>query len=1076
MDLSRFFIDRPIFAAVLSIIIFTAGLIAIPNIPISEYPSVVPPSVQVVAVYPGANPTVISETVAAPLEEAINGVEGMIYMKSVAGADGVMQLTVTFRIGTNIDLAAVQVQNRVAQAAPRLPEAVRDLGVTTQKQSPTLTMVVHLTSPKHSYDALYLTNYANLHVRDELARLQGVGQATVFGAGAYAMRVWLDPQQVASRGLTADDVVNAIREQNVQVSAGVLGGPPQQKESDIQLSVNAHGRLASIEEFGNIVLKTGNRGEVTRLKDVSRIELGASGYALRSQLDNQDAAAVVIFESPGANSIALSDAVRARMSELATQFPQDIQWSVVYDPTVFVRESIRAVIHTLLEAVALVVLVVLVFLQTWRASIIPLLAVPISVVGTFAVLWLLGFSVNVLTLFGLVLAIGIVVDDAIVVVENVERNIEEGLSARAAAHQAMSEVSGPIVAIALVLTAVFVPIAFISGVTGQFYRQFAVTIAISTIISAINSLTLSPALAASLLRPAGAPKDALARGIDAVFGGFFIGFNRFFKRSANAYARRIDWITTRTTRLLVIYGVLLVVAILAFRSVAPGFIPTQDKQYLFAVALLPEGASLDRTDRMMHKMADIALKTPGVEHAVEFPGLNGVHFTNTSNTATMFVGLKPASERSIAASDIAGMLSMQFSQLQEGIAFALMPPPVLGLGNSAGFEMYLEDRAGLGYGELNNQIQTLAGTLRQTPGFNPYTVFSAYQSNVPQLQADVDRTRAKQQGVPLTNVFDTLQVYLGSEYVNDLNLFGKTYGVYVQADAPFRRTAADITNLKTRNVDGQMVPIGSVVDVKPSFGPDPVIRYNGYPAADLTGSADPSRLSSAQALAKVSEVARKLLPNGMNIEWTGLTYQQVTQGNSSTYVFPLCVLLVFLVLAALYESWSLPLAVILIVPMAMLAAMGSIFLINLVHGLSLAFFPPKGPPTFLDNNIFTQIGLVVLMGLSCKNAILIVEFARELERRGRSVLQAAVEACRLRLRPILMTSFAFIMGVVPLVFAHGAGEEVRHVIGITVFFGMLGVTFFGLFLTPVFYVVLRTLARRREAAAPAAPAAEPHHE
>jgi len=1064
MDLSRFFIDRPIFGGVLSIVVFAAGLIAIPNIPVSEYPSVVPPTVQVRAVYPGANPTVNSETVAAPLEEAINGVEGLIYMKSVAGSDGVLQLNVTFKIGTNIDLAAVQVQNRVAQAAPRLPDAVRALGVTTQKQSPSLTMVVHLTSPTHRYDALYLANYANLHIRDELARLPGVGQAAVFGAGAYAMRVWLDPAQVAARGLTASDVVNAIREQNVQVSAGVLGAPPQAHESDLQLSINAHGRLASKEEFGNVVLKTGIHGEVTRLSDVARIELGASDYALRSLLNNEQAAAIVIFESPGANSIALSDAVRARMTEIARQFPEGVAWSVVYDPTVFVRESISAVIHTLLEATALVVIVVLVFLQTWRASIIPLLAVPISIVGTFAVLWVLGYSVNVLTLFGLVLAIGIVVDDAIVVVENVERNIAGGRSAREAAHQAMSEVSGPIVAIALVLSAVFVPIAFLGGVTGQFYRQFAVTIAISTIISAINSLTLSPALAAALLRPAGAPKDALARAIDRVCGRFFAGFNRLFRRSADRYAGGVERVTARTGRALVLYGALIVVAFGAFRGVASGFIPTQDKQYLFAVALLPEGASLDRTQRFVEKMADIALHTPGVASAVEFPGLNGVHFTNTPNTGTMFVGLKPFDERTQPAAEIAAQLSMRFSQLREGIGFALMPPPVLGLGNAAGFELYVEDRAGLGYGELDTHVQALAATVRQTPGFNPYSVLSAYQANVPQLDASVDRIRAKQQGVPLSSVFDTLQVYLGSAYVNDFNLFGKTYGVYVQADAPFRRTTADVANLKTRNVDGQMVPIGNLVDVRSSYGPDPVIRYNGYPAADLSGGADPSRMSSSQALAKVQELAGRMLPNGMVFEWTGLTYQQVIQGRAGLLIFPICVLLVFLVLAALYESWALPLAVILIVPMAMLAAMSGIWLVNFVHGASLALFPPKGPPSFLDNNIFTQIGLVVLMGLSCKNAILIVEFARELEHHGRSVLEAAIESCRLRLRPILMTSFAFIMGVVPLVFAAGAGAEVRHVMGVTVFFGMLGVTFFGLFLTPVFYVVLRTLVKRREAA------------
>ena len=1062
MDLSRFFIDRPIFAAVLSIVIFAGGLIAIPNIPVSEYPAVVPPTVQVRAIYPGANPTVISETVAAPLEDAINGVENLIYMKSVAGSDGVMLLNVTFKIGTDVDLAAVQVQNRVAQAAPRLPDAVRALGVTTQKQSPTLTMVVHLTSPQHRYDALYLSNYANLHIRDELARLQGVGAAVVAGAGNYAMRVWLDPAQVAARGLIASDVVTAIREQNAQVSAGTLGAPPQAQEADLQLSVNAHGRLTSKEEFGNIVLKTSADGAVTRLADVARIELGASDYALRSLLNNEKAAAILIFESPGANSIALSDAVRAKMRETAQRFPEGIAWSVVYDPTVSVRESISAVIHTLLEATLLVVLVVLVFLQTWRASIIPLLAVPVSIVGTFGMLWLLGFSVNVLTLFGMVLAIGIVVDDAIVVVENVERNIQEGRTAREAAHQALSEVSGPIVAIALVLSAVFVPIAFLGGVTGQFYRQFAVTIAISTIISAINSLTLSPALAATLLRPAGAPKDRLARLIDTALGGFFVRFNRFFGGAAERYGRRIGGITSRTRRMLAIYAVLIVVAVGAFRGVASGFIPTQDKQYLFAVALLPEGASLDRTERFVKKMADIALQTPGVTNAVEFPGLNAVHFTNTPNTGTMFVGLKPAEMRSLSAAEISAQLSIRFSQLREGIGFALMPPPVQGLGNAAGFELYVEDRAGLGYGELNTQVQTLAGTLRQTPGFNPYSVFSAYQANVPQLDANVDRVRAKQQGVPLTNVFDALQVYLGSVYVNDFNLFGKTYGVYVQADAPFRRTVADIANLKTRNAAGQMVLLGSLVDLHPTYGPDPVIRYNGYPAADLSAGADPSRMSSSQAFAKVQELARRMLPNGMTFEWSGLTYQQVTQGHAAIVVFPICVVLVFLVLAALYESWSLPLAVIMIVPMAMLAAMGGIWMINFLHGLSLAFFPPKGPPTFLDNNIFTQIGLVVLMGLSCKNAILIVEFARELENRGRTVAQAAIESCRLRLRPILMTSFAFIMGVVPLVFASGAGSEVRHVMGVTVFFGMLGVTFFGLFLTPVFYVVLRTAVKRRQ--------------
>jgi len=1057
-DFSKFFIDRPIFAAVLSILIFAAGLIALPNIPVSEYPSVVPPTVQVRALYPGANPTVISETVAAPLEDAINGVEGLIYAKSVAGSDGTMQLDVTFKIGTDIDQAAVQVQNRVDQALPRLPDAVRALGVTTQKRSPTLTMVVHLVSPDHRYNALYLSNYAVLHIQDELARLPGVGQAVAFGAGTYAMRIWLNPNQLAALHLTTDDVIQALREQNVQVSAGSLGSPPQPQANDFQIAINVQGRLKTIEEFGNVVLKTGTHGDITHLRDVARIELGSNSYSIRSKLDHDDAAAIVIFESPGANSIALSNDVRKKMAELSQQFPEGLQWKVAYDPTVFVRESITKVVHTLLEATLLVVIVVLLFLQTWRASIIPLLAVPVSVIGTFAVLWVLGFSVNVLTLFGMVLAIGIVVDDAIVVVENIERNIEHGLSTREAAHQAMSEVSGPIVAIALVLAAVFIPIAFLGGVTGQFYRQFAVTIAISTIISAVNSLTLSPALAATLLKPANAPKDRFALFIDRWLGGFFEKFNRFFKTSADRYSSRIGGVLGRIPRLLAIYAVLVVVTIGAFKAVPNGFIPTQDKQYLFGVALLPEGASIDRTDAFVKQMTDIALTTPGVKSVVAFPGLNGFHFTATPNTATLFIGLDPFDERSLSASDIAVALSMKFSQLKEGIGFALRPPPVLGLGNAAGVEAFIQDRSNFGYGTLSNNAQAFAGQLRQTPGFDPYAVVSAFQSNVPQFTAIINREKAKQLGVPLTGVFDTLQVYMGSAYVNDFNLFGKTLGVYVQADAPFRQTPEDVLNLKTRNLEGQMVALGSVVRLEHSYGPDPVIRFNGYPAADLTAGIDPSRLSSDQALAKVTEMSKQMLPRGMTLAWSGLTYQQTIQGNAALWVFPVCVLLVFLVLAALYESWSLPMAVILIVPIALLAAMGAIFLINLVHGLSLAIVPPKGPPTFLDNNLFTQIGLLVLMGLSCKNAILIVEFARELESKGSDIVSAAIEASRLRLRPILMTSFAFIMGVVPLVFAQGAGAEVRTVMGVTVFFGMLGVTFFGLFLTPVFYVIIRRAA------------------
>ena len=1051
MDFSRFFVDRPIFAAVLSIIIFVAGLIAIPMLPISEYPDVVPPSVQVRAVYPGANPKTIAETVAAPLEEAITGVENMIYMKSVAGSDGVMSLTVTFKIGTDIDLAQVQVQNRVSQATPRLPEDVRRLGVTTLKQSPNLTMVVHLLSPKGNYDITYLRNYAVLHIKDEIARISGVGQALIFGAGDYSMRVWLQPDRVAALGLTAGDVTRAIQEQNLQVSAGSIGAPPQKMNSEMQLSINAQGRLVTEEEFGNVVIKTDANGTVARLKDVARIELGASEYALRSLLSNQQAVAIPIFQAPGSNAIAMSDAVRAKMGELAKQFPEGVTWDVVYDPTVFVRDSIKAVITTLFEAIALVVIVVILFLQTWRASIIPLLAVPVSVIGTFAVLWMLGFSINVLTLFGLVLAIGIVVDDAIVVVENVERNIEEGHSPLEAAHRAMSEVSGPIIAIALVLCAVFVPIAFIDGVTGQFYRQFAVTIAISTVISAINSLTLSPALAAALLKPHGAPKDWLTKFIDAAFGWVFRPFNRFFRRASDGYANGGRPALKRAPLMVLVYALLIGLTVIGFRAVPGGFIPTQDKLYLFAGAKLPEGASLDRTEAVIRRMSEIALETPGVATAVAFPGLNAIQFTNTPNMGTIFFGLKPFSERDgLSAEQIVQQLNGRFfGEIKEGLAFAAMPPPVLGLGQSAGYEMYVQDRSGLGYGELQRQVEALSGAIMSTPGFE--RPFSSYQSNVPQLSADVDRIKAKEQGVALTDLFETLQVYLGSRYVNDFNRFGRTYQVIAQADANFRDEVADIANLKTRNTAGAMVPIGSVVKIGQTYGPDPVIRYNGYPAADLQGGADPRLLSSAQAVQGAAAFAQRQLPNGMSFEWTALTYQQVTQGKAALLVFPLCVLLVFLVLAALYESWSLPLSVILIVPMCMLSAIAGVWL------------------TGGDNNIFTQIGLVVLMGLACKNAILIVEFARELEqKRGMSIVEAALEACRLRLRPILMTSFAFIMGVLPLVFAHGAGAEIRHAMGVTVFAGMLGVTLFGLFLTPVFYVLIRKLATRGSRRAPAA--------
>ena len=1040
MEFSKFFIDRPIFAAVLSIVIFVSGLLAIPALPISEYPEVVPPSVVVRAVYPGANPKVIAETVATPLEEQINGVEGMMYIKSVAGSDGVLVTTVTFRPGINADDATVRVQNRVAQAQARLPADVVRQGITVQKQSPTFLMVVHLTSPDKQYDTLYLRNYARLHVKDTLARIPGVGEVNVFGGGDYAMRAWLNPEAIASRGLTAGDVIAAMREQNVQVSAGQVGAEPM-PNSDFLSLINAQGRLTTVEEFGNIVLKTGDNGQIVKLSDVARLELGAGDYTLRAKLDQNSAVVGMgVFQAPGANALDIRDQVIATMDAMQKTFPPGIKYEAVYDTTVFVRESINSVVATLLEAVALVVLVVILFLQTWRASIIPLIAVPVSIVGTFAVLHLLGFSINTLTLFGLVLAIGIVVDDAIVVVENVERHIEAGAQPLEAAHLAMREVSGPIIAITLVLCAVFVPMAFLTGVTGQFYKQFAVTIAISTVISAINSLTLSPALAAKLLKSHDAPKDGPSRLIDRLFGWLFRPFNRFFNRSSQRYEGAVSRALGKRGAVFAVYVVLLIGAGAMFKAVPAGFIPVQDKLYLIAGVKMPEGASIERTDAVLKKMAKLAMEVEGVQDEIAFPGLNPLQFTNTPNSGVVFFNLKPFGERKNRAEQITAELNQKFAGIQEGFTFAFMPPPIQGLGNGSGWSLFIEDRTRLGYGELQNAVQAFQGAASQTPGLG--FPISSYQANVPQLDAEVDRVKAKAQGVPLTELFDTLQTYLGSAYVNDFNMFGRTWQVIAQADGGFRDQVEDIANLRTRNANGEMVPIGSMVNIKQTYGPDPVIRFNGYPAADLLGEADPRVLSSGEAMAKVTELAQQVLPPGMGIDWSDLSYQQATQGKAALVVFPLAVLLAFLVLAALYESWTLPLAVILIVPMTLLSALFGVWVMG------------------GDNNVFVQVGLVVLMGLACKNAILIVEFARELELQGKGIVESALEACRLRLRPIIMTSVAFIAGTVPLVLSSGAGAEVRSVTGITVFAGMLGVTLFGLFLTPVFYVALRKLANR----------------
>jgi len=1045
MNFSRFFIRRPIFAGVLSMLIFLVGLIAMWRLPISEYPEVVPPTIVVRANYPGANPKTIAETVASPLEQAVNGVEDSLYQFSQATPDGVMTLTVTFKLGTDIDKAQVQVQNRVSQALPKLPEEVRQFGVTTTKQSPDLTMVVHLFSPNGRYDEVYLRNYATLQVKDVLARIPGAGDVQVFGSGDYAMRLWLNPDQLAARNLTASDVVAAVREQNVQIAAGAIGQQPVSRPVEFELQINAKGRLVSAEEFGQIVLKTGPNGQKILLKDVGRVELSADSYSLRSLLDNKTAVALPIFQTPGANALQLSTSVRQTMEQLKQNFPDGIDYSVVYDPTVFVRHSIEAVVHTLVEAILLVVLVVILFLQTWRASIIPLAAVPVSLVGTFAAMLALGFSINNLSLFGLVLAIGIVVDDAIVVVENVERNIALGLAPIEAAERAMNEVTSPIIATALVLCAVFVPTAFISGLTGQFYKQFAITIAISTVISAFNSLTLSPALCAVLLKTHGDSKDWFARLMDKSLSWFFRPFNKVFAWSGNRYSAGVGAVLRKSVLALVVYAGLVVLTAWSFHKVPTGFVPTQDKQYLVAFAQLPDASSLDRTETVIRRMSEIGLKQPGVQSAVAFPGLSISGFSVAPDAGIVFFCLKPFEERqtpNLSGPAIASALNQQFASIQDAFILTVPPPPVMGLGTIGGFKFFVEDRADLGYDALYQNLQTIMGKSYQTRGLD--SVFSTFTVNVPQLDAEIDRIKAKQQGVPLQNLFETMQVYLGSLYINDFNRFGRTYKVIAQSDAEFRERQEQITRLKTRNNQGQMVPLGTLVKVTETHGPARAMRYNGYPAAEINGGPAVG-FSSGQAEALISKLTTDTLPKGLAYEWTDLTYQRILAGNTAVYIYPLCLLLVFLVLAAQYESFRLPLAIILIVPMCLLFAITGVWL--------------KGS----DNNIFTQIGLIVLVGLACKNAILIVEFAKhKQDEEGLTAIQAAIEACRLRLRPILMTSIAFIAGVFPLVKSHGAGAEMRQAMGIAVFSGMIGVTLFGLFLTPVFYATLMKLGLRKK--------------
>ncbi|MBI5818775.1 MAG: multidrug efflux RND transporter permease subunit [Verrucomicrobia bacterium] len=1044
MNFSHFFIRRPIFAGVLSIITVVLGLVALLTLPISQYPEVTPPTVFVMANYPGASAETVASTVATPLEQEINGVEDMLYMSSACGSDGQLRLGVTFKTGTDLNMAQVQVQNRVSTALPRLPEEVRRLGVTTMKRAPSITLMINLISPSGKYDDLYMGNYAFLHVKDRLARLPGVGDVRIFGVSEYSMRIWIDPNKASSRNLAAAEIVSAIREQNVQVAAGVFGQSPQPADNLFQLTAQTKGRFSTPEEFGEVILKTDADGQVTRLRDVARIELGANDYNLRDYLDGQPSAVVAIFQLPGSNAVETRDAVADTMKDMAKDFPPGLEYRIHFDTTEFIRESIYAVVKTLIEAMILVVIVVVLFLQNWRASLIPLLAVPVSLIGTFAAMALMGFSLNNLSLFGLVLAIGIVVDDAIVVVENVERNIALGLPPVDATHKAMTEVSSAVIAIGLVLAAVFIPTAFLSGLTGQFYRQFALTIAISTLISAFNSLTLSPALAALLLRPHHEEKDFIGKLLHYSVGLIFTGFNRVFDASRNGYVAALGRLLRHCGVGLVIYAGLLVLTWHGFQNVPVGFVPPQDKGYLIAFVQLPDGASIQRTKVVADHMAQIMRKTPGVGHVIEIVGLSFVTLGNQANTSSFFITLEPFAERvkhGRTGDKIVADLRTKFASIQDGFIGVFGPPPVDGLGMVGGFKLQVQDRNEAGFPALQAATYQLMGAASQDKRISG--AISTFRANVPQVFLDVDRAKAKMMHVPLNNVWDTLQIYLGSLYVNDFNAFGRPYRVTAQADAPFRVKAADVINLKTRNEAGDMVPLGTVVKVRDVSAPVSVNRYNMYNAAEITGAPAPG-VSTGDAIKIMDDLAKKILPPGMRIEWTEISLLQIMAGNTAVFIFPFCVLMVFLVLAAQYESWSLPLAIILIVPMCLLFAILGIW--------------ARG----LDNNLFTQIGLVALMGLACKNAILIVEFAKQIQDTGKNRIEAAIEASRLRLRPILMTSLAFAFGVLPMMLSAGAGAEMRRSIGTAVFWGMLGVTFFGIFLTPVFYVVIRAVLERRK--------------
>jgi HAE1 family hydrophobic/amphiphilic exporter-1 len=1048
MRFSHFFVDRPIFASVISIILTLVGVIAFRALPISEYPEIAPPTVVVNATYAGASAEVVAATVATPIEQEINGVDDMLYVVSQSTGDGVAAISVVFKPGTNIDQAQVLVQNRVSIALPRLPEEVQRVGVTVKKSSPDLMLVIHLVSPDGTLDQQYISNYATINIKDVIARLDGVGDIVVFGARDYSMRIWLDPAEVQARGLTADDVVTALRAANVQVAAGSINQPPATSPGAFQIAVQTLGRLSTPEEFGEIVVASDPDGRVTRVRDIARVELGAQDYTRNAYLDNQVATALGIFQRPGSNALATAASVLGTMDELAKSFPSGLSYRVAYNTTEFIQQSVDEVIKTLFEAAALVVIVIILFLQSWRAAIIPVVAIPVSLIGTFFVMQAFGFSLNNLTLFGLVLAIGIVVDDAIVVVESVERHLRNGLSPPDAAHKTMDEVGGALIAIALVLCAVFIPTAFIAGISGQFYRQFAVTIAASTIISASVSLTLSPALAAVLLRPHDhEQKPGFWKTVSVPFDWFFSAFNKGFEKLSSGYGALTRRILRVSLLMLVIYAGLIGLTYFEFSRTPSGFIPPLDRGYFITAMTLPPGASLERTDRIVRRAADILLARPGVAHAVAFAGFDGATFTNAPNSGVIFVTLKPFEERvkaGLKTATILNDLRAQMQALREAFVLVIPPPSVPGIGTGGGFKMYVQDRAGRGPRALEQAVGSVVGPANRTPGL--VQVFTLFNTSTPQVYADIDRTKAEMLGVPITRFFDTLSIYMGSIFVNDFNILGRTYRVTAQADNPFRLSLRDVENLRTRSVAGDMVPLGAVASFRQITGPYRVPRYNLFPAAEVQGSTLPG-FSTGQAIAAIEKIAAANLPSGFGFEWTEIALQEKVAGNTATVAFTLAVVFVFLLLAAQYESVLLPLAVVLIVPMCLFAAISGVLL--------------RG----MDNNILTQIGFVVLIGLAAKNAILIVEFAKQAEERGESRWDAAVQAARTRLRPILMTSFAFVLGVLPLVLATGAGAEMRQALGTAVFFGMLGVTLFGLLFTPVFYVLMRWVGTRRASAA-----------